>query len=340
MKISNETKVGLLAAVGIVLFFIGFSYLSGKNYFRKEDNLYAFYENIQGLSPSNPVIINGMQVGTVSATDGGTDMRKIKVTIRLTKDVNIPSNSLAIINPGLLGGKSLEIKLGTNTKYLQPGDTLLTAGSAGMIDDVLKTLDPVLYEVRNAVKSLDSVLHIVGTTFDPNTKNNIKEMVGNLNTTTASLAISSTYMEKFLDPNAGHLAKLMNNLNGFTANLVAQNAKVNSIMANADKASAHFAAIDVQPTMKKLDAAATELQENLRMIEKKINSSDGSLGLLINDKKLYNNLTNTSNKLNILLDDIRVHPKRYINIAVFGKKDKSTPLTAPLQDDSVSIILK
>ncbi len=338
MKISNETKIGLLAVVGIALFYIGYNYLRGKGVFKHEDNLYAFYENIQGLSPSNPVIINGMQIGTVSSTDGGADMRNIKVTIRLTKDVNIPSNSVAIINPGLLGGKSLEIKLGTNTKYLKPGDTLLTAGSAGMIDDVLKTLDPVLYEVRNAVKSLDSVLNIIGTTFDPTTKNNIKQTMANLNATTASFAVSSVSLEKFLDPQAGHFAKLMNNMNAFTANLVSQNQKISTIMANTEKATGNLAAIDLQPTLKKLDATVNDLKAGIA----KINSTEGSIGALLNDKKLYNNLTSTSNKINILLDDIRVHPKRYIpNISLIGgKKDKSSPLTAPLQDDSATIILK
>lgn len=343
MKINNETKIGLLAAAGILLFFIGFNYLKGKKIFSKEENLYAIYENIQGLTPSNPVVVNGMQIGTISATDGGDSMTKIKVTIRLTKDIKIPDNSLAIINAGLLGGKSLEIKLGNSSRYLKPGDTLLTAGSGGITDEVLRTLDPVLFEVRNAVKSLDSVLHIIGSTFDPNTKNNIKEMVANLNTTSGSLAIASRSLAGFMDPNSGKLSKLMNNveeftvkLNSFTSNLIAQNSKINGIMSNAEKATAHFAAIDVQPTLKKLDETVNDMKASIA----KINSKEGSLGLLINDKKLYNNLANTGNKINILLDDIRLHPKRYINFSVFGKKDKSTPLTAPLQDDSVSIILR
>jgi phospholipid/cholesterol/gamma-HCH transport system substrate-binding protein len=343
MKINNETKIGILALVGILALYFGFNFLKGKKIFSNEENLYAFYENIQGLTPSNPVIINGMQIGTVSSTDGGTDMRKIKVTIRLTKDVKIPDNSLAIINPGLLGGKSMEIKLGNSKNYLEGGDTLLTAGSEGIAGEFLKTLDPVLYEVRNAVKSLDSVLHIIGTTFDPATKNNIKQIVANMNYMSASLAVTSSHLERFMDPNVGHFARLMTNMNSFTGNLAAQNQKITTIMANADKtmananvASARFAAIDLQPTLRKLDQTVTDLQAGLA----KINSTEGSVGLLLNDKKLYNNLTATSNKINILLDDIRLHPKRYINFSVFGKKDNSTPLTAPLQDDSVTIILK
>ncbi len=336
MKINNETKIGILAIAGIVVLVLGFNYLKGKKIFTKEKNLYAFYENIQGLSPSNPVVINGMRIGTISSTDGEKDMRRIKVTIRLTKDVNIPKNSLAIINPTLLGSISLEIKLGNSPNMLQLGDTLLTSLSGGAFDEALKLLDPVLYEVRNAVRSLDSVLHIISTTFDPNTKNNVRAIVANLNTTTASFAVTAVSLEKLLDPQSGVLAKMLNNANEFSGTLVAQNQKMNNIMSNAEKASSNLAGLDFQKTLTKLDDAVNDVKAGIG----KINSTEGSLGLLLNDKKLYNNLANTSNKINILLDDLRTHPKRYLNFSVFGKKDNSIPLTAPLQDDSVTIILK
>lgn len=336
MKINNETKIGILAVVGIVVLVLGYNYLKGKKVFSNEKNLYAFYEDIKGLTASNPVVINGMRIGTISATDGGKDMRRIKVTIRLTKDVEIPDNSLAIINPSLLGSISLEIKLGNSPRILQPGDTLLTSLSGGAFDDALKMLDPVLYEVRNAVRSLDSVLHIIGTTFDPNTKNNIREIVANLNATTASFSVSAVSLQKLLDPQSGQLAKMLNNANAFSSNLVAQNQKFNNIMTNAEKASSNFAGLDFQKTLTKLDEAVNDVKAGVA----KINSTDGSLGLLLNDKKLYNNLTSTSNKINILLDDLRMHPRRYLNFSVFGKKDNSDPLTAPLQDDSLTIILK
>jgi phospholipid/cholesterol/gamma-HCH transport system substrate-binding protein len=125
----------------------------------------------------------------------------------------------------------------------------------------------------------------------------------------------------------------LQNVNAFTANLNANNEKLNGILSNTQKATANFASIDLKPTLDTLNAAVRNFKEG----SAKINSKDGSLGLLLNDKKLYNNLEETSNKINILIDDIRVHPRRYVNISVFGKKDKGNYLSAPLIDDTIKV---
>ncbi len=334
MKISNETKIGLLAILGVVLLFFGFNYLKGKSLFKKETHIYAVYQNVQGLAKSNSVIINGLQVGSIANLDGGKDMREIVVTVNLTKNVNIPTNSLAVINPNLLGNPVLEIQLGNSSDYLKSGDTLITSLSGGAFDEALKLINPVLYEVRNAVKSLDSVLQIVTGVFDPNTKNNLRGIVENLNKTTASFSISASSLQQLLNNQTGALAHTLDNVNAFTANLNSNNDKLNDILGNAQKASAKFAEIDLKQTLDTLNAAV----ENFKKGSEKINSKDGSLGLLLNDKKLYENLESTTNKINILLDDIRVHPKRYVNISVFGKKDKGDYITAPLIDDTLKVV--
>jgi phospholipid/cholesterol/gamma-HCH transport system substrate-binding protein len=334
MKISNETKIGVLAVVAIALLVIGFNFLKGKNLFKKNENIYAVYTDVQGLAKSNPVVINGLQIGRISNLDGGKDMKRIVVTVSLFKDVNIPSNSLAVINPNLLGSPTLEIQLGNAATYLKSGDTLLTTMSGGAFDEALKIINPVLYEVRNAVKSLDSVLHIVTGVFDPTTKNNIKGIVANLNATTASFAISATSLQQMMDIQNGVLSKSLENVNSFTSNLNSNNEKLNDILTNAQKASATLAAINVQNTLDTLNIAVN----NFKMGSQKINSKDGSLGLLLNDKTLYNNLEATANKLNILLDDIRVHPRRYVNVSIFSKKDKGNYITAPLIDDTLKVV--
>lgn len=336
MKINNETKIGILAAVGIALLVFGFNFLKGKDLLKKEKHIYAKFEDIINLGKSGPVVINGLQVGTVSDLDGGKDMKIIVVTIRLTKDINIPSNSTAVINPNLLGTTSLEIKLGTSTTYIKPGDTLQTIQSGGALDEAMKAFNPVLYEVKNATHSLDSVLRIVGNVFDPNTKNDIRSIISNLRTVTGSFIVSADHMKVLLDPQNGSLAKTLENAHTFSNNLVANNAKINDLLANADKASAKFASLDLQSTLSKLDSAINEMKAGVA----KINSNKGSLGLLLNDTKLYDNLAATSNKINILIDDIRVHPKRYVNISVFGKKDKGNYITSPLQDDTIKVPLK
>lgn len=333
MKINNETKIGLLAVVGILALILGFNFLKGKSFFKNEKYVYAVFEDIQGLGNSNPVVINGLQIGHISDLDGGKMLKRIVVKVELTKDVLIPSNSLAVINPSLLGSVSLEIKLGNANTYLKNGDTVLTTLSGGAFDEALKMINPVLYEVRNAVKSLDSVLHIVTGVFDPTTKNNIKGVIENLNTVTRSFTVSAGYLEMLMNTQTGALAKALENTNTFTNNLAANNGKLNSIMSNAEIASGKIAAIDLQHTLNTLDSAAQQLKAGIA----KMNSNNGSLGLLINDTKLYDNLSATSNKINILLDDIRVHPKRYLTISVFGKKDKGDYITAPLIDDTLKL---
>jgi len=336
MKINNETKIGIMAVVGIALLALGFNFLRGKSLFKKEKHIYAVYQDVQTLAKSNPVIINGVQIGRVESVDGGKDMRRIVVTVNLTKDVNIPDNSLAVINPNLLGSPSLEIQLGNSSTYLKNNDTLLTTLSSGAFDEALKIINPVLYEVRNAVKSLDSVMHVVTGVFDPSTKNNIKGIISNLNTTTASFALSAASLQELLNTQNGALSSSLRNVSDFTANLNSNNRKLDSILENARAASQKFAEIDLKNTLDTLNAAVA----NFKRSSDKINSKDGSIGLLLNDTKLYDNLESTSNKLNILIDDIRVHPKRYVNISVFGKKDRGEYITAPLIDDTLKVVKK
>lgn len=336
MKINNETKIGVMAVVGIALLVFGFNFLKGTSLFKKTNHIYAVYQDVQGLAKSNPVVINGLQIGRIENLDGGKDMKRIVVTVSLIKDVNIPSNSLAVINPNLLGSPTLEIQLGSSSKYLKSGDTLQTTMSAGAFDEALKIINPVLYEVRNSVKSLDSVLHVITGVFDPAAKSNIKGIIANLNATTASFALSAVSLQEILNTQNGALSHTLNNVSAFTANLNSNNQKLDSILENAKVASQKFADIDLKKTLDTLNEAVIDFRQGAA----KINSKDGSLGLLLNDKKLYENLESTTNKINILLDDIRVHPKRYVNFSVFGKKDKGEYITAPLVDDSLKAAKK
>lgn len=333
MKINNETKIGVLAIVGIALLAIGFNFLKGSSLFRENKNIYAVYQDVQGLVKSNPVVINGLQVGRIEKLDGGKDMKRIVVTVSLTKDINIPSNSLAVINPNLLGSPTLEIQLGNAGNYLKNGDTLLTTLSGGAFDEAMKLINPVLYEVKNAVKSLDSVLTTITGVFDTRAKNDIKSMLSNLNLVTASFVVTSGSIQKLMDSQNGALAQSLNNMNTFTSNLNSNNQRLDSILENAKVFSGKLSAIDLAKTLDTLNVAIN----NFKAGTEKINSKDGSLGLLLNDKTLYNNLAATSSKINILLDDIRVHPRRYVNFSVFGKKDKGNYITAPLSDDTLKV---
>lgn len=331
MTISNEMKIGIMAVVGIVLLVLGFNFLKGKNLFTKKRLIYAKYQDVQGLAKANPVVINGLQVGRIEDLDGGKAMKQIVVTISLNKDVNIPDNSLAVINPSILGGSAtLEIQLGNSANYLKYGDTIMTSLSGGAFDQALKAINPVLYEMRLAVKALDSTLQIINSVIDPTAKKNLRSMIANLNTTTASFTVSSASLQKILNTQTGALAATLENMKKFTGNLNSNNQKLDSIFDNAKIISAKLAEMDFKKTLDTLNVVL----DNFKTASEKINSKDGSIGLLLNDTKLYDNLQSTANKLNILLDDIRVHPRRYVNVSVFGKKDKGNYITAPLKDDT------
>jgi len=328
MKISNETKVGALTAIAITLLILGFNFLKGKNLTVKTMRFYAVFGNIKGLATSNAVMINGKQVGTVYSTDGGDDMRRIIVVLSMAHTLNIPDNSVAVITPSLLGTTSVEIKLGNSTVFKKDGDTLTSMATSGMFDEALQKVDPVLLEVKNAVRSLDSVLLTVNGVFDPNTKNNIREVMANLNKTTATLAISAASLQILLNTQTGALAKTLDNVSSFTGGLKNNNAKIDQTLTNLETTTAKFSRLDVEKTLATLDGTVNELKNTIS----NLNSDKGTLGLLMNDSKLYNNLNATSNKLNLLLDDVRIHPKRYINVSVFGRKDKNGPLLVPVPD--------
>lgn len=328
MTISNETKVGALTAVSIVLLILGFNFLKGTPLFNTNDTYYALFDDIQGLANSNPVVINGKQVGTVSKTDGGKDMRRIVVHLHMMEEVKIPNDATAVINKSLLGNVQVEIKLGQSTTYLKNKDTLKTMDAPDLFGDALKKIDPVLYTVTGAVRSLDSLLKNVNTVLDANTKENVKLMMANLNTTTANLALSSAALQQMLDTKNGAITGTMKNLENISSNFKNNNDKINQTLTNVEKATGQFAQLDLATTLTELNTTLT----NVKTLMEKAGSKDGSLGLLMNDTRLYNNLNATTNKLNLLLDDFRLHPKRYVNVSVFGKKDKSKPLETPLPD--------
>jgi len=328
VKISNETKVGAITVVSVALLILGFNFLKGKKLWSKDTMITGKYGNVQGLQNSNPVIINGLQVGTVYKIRTDKDMRDILVDINITKDIDIPKNSIAIIKANPIGTTSIEIKLGDATENLKNKDIILTETSGGIFDDVLKKVDPVLYEVRKAVSSVDTLLGNFNNILDPNARGNIAEVLANLNKVTASMVTSTASLNGLLNSQTGALPKSLNNVSAITGNFANNNDKINNVMSNLDKTTAKFADINVKKTLDTLDRAINDLKNMIG----KFNNNNGTLGKLLNDPTMYQNLASSGNKLNLLLDDIRVNPKRYINVSVFGKKQNNNPLLVPLPD--------
>lgn len=321
MTISNETKIGALAAVAITLLVLGFNFLKGKNMFNRKHEIYAVFKKVEGLSSSDAVKINGLDVGKVyEINEVDPDLSGIVVTINLTKEVSIPDDSYGIINASPLGSTSLNIVKGSSANLLKEGDTLRTVVSGGLLDDLKSSVNPTLNKVNGTLTSLDSLVEVIGGTLDPATRKHMQAMIANLEA-------SSKALNAMMAAN-GSIGKTMANMNAITANLSNNKDTINRILGNVETATQRFAELDLTPTLTKLQQTADQLNATLA----KINSGDGSLGLLMNDKKLYNNLNATANSMNVLLQDFRLHPKRYVSFSVFGKKDKSEPLTKPLED--------
>jgi phospholipid/cholesterol/gamma-HCH transport system substrate-binding protein len=327
MKVSNETKVGALTAIAIVLMILGFNFLKGKTMFKTGNFIYAEYPDAKNLMVSNPVYINGYQVGSVyelESTDA--NLKSIRVAIKLKSDYNIPNNSIATIASNPLGSPSIKITLGNSTTFLKSGEKINTANDLGLFGELTSKLGPVADQLQNTTKTLDSVLRNINSVFDANAKSNLQGVIANMNQLTIGLMASGASIQEMLNKQSGSIAQTMNNLNSFSKNLADNNDKISGTLNNLEKTTGNLTKADVEGSMNKLKSALDKVNG---LIEK-ASSNQGSLGLLMNDKALYNNLTNTVRSANILLDDLRTHPKRYVSISVFGKKDKSEPLKAPL----------
>ncbi len=322
MKISNETKIGALAAISIAVLILGFNYLKGKKLFDDSTKIYAVFGKVDGLAVSNPVSINGLQIGKVSSLhEKDKNLSGIIVAIDLIKDINIPNNSLVFVNKELLGSPSLVIKMGNSKVYLHNGDTVQSTYKPDVFENVQSSINPAINNLNSAIQSLEVLIANVNSMFDPNTKNNFQTVIANL-------AASSASVRNMLNTQTGMFAQTMGNLNTFTSNLNKNNEALNRTVSNLETTTAKLAKADIEKVIQSLQATANNLNE----VTNKINSKDGSVGLLLNDKKLYTNLENSTRSLNILLDDLRVNPKRYVNISLIGRKNKGGYLEAPLND--------
>jgi phospholipid/cholesterol/gamma-HCH transport system substrate-binding protein len=326
MKISNETKIGALTSISIVLLILGFNFLKGKDLFSHSKKIYAVFKNVEGLELSNTVSIKGLNVGNVyaiKATDKNID--GILVTISMKQDVNIPKNSVAYINAGIINSSNIIIQKGDATEYLEDKDTLQTMNKGSILSDVQGSLNPVLKTLNSTLGSLDSLIQTVGSMFNPNVKNNFSTLFANL-------ARSSASLQNMLNDRTSSLAHTMIHLDSFTNNLASNNQRITGTLDNLEKTTGKLANAKIDETLQSAQEAMNSLKDAIN----KVNSTNGTIGLMLNDKKLYQNLENTTRSLNILLDDLRMHPKRYVNISVFGSKDKKGPLMTPLNDTTAN----
>lgn len=314
MKISNETKIGALTVIAVALLVIGFNLLKGNDLFSRSKTLYVVYDNVSGLAPANPVEVNGLKIGSVNGlevSDG--DVNKIRVKLTIQPGVEIPQNSVArIVSADLLGSKAIVIDFGNASEYLQDDDTLQAAPGSSLASNLMSDLKPLSGKIQNTLVSLDTVLNDFHASLNNETRNNLQSSIAELNTTMKNLSAVSRQLDK-----------LIKTLNTFAGNLTSNNDTINQILGNTRKISADIAASDLEGTIQEMHSTIEKLGDVLA----KADSSGGSLGLLLNDKALYENLESSTRNLNLLMEDLRLNPHRYVHFSLFGKKNKAQPLS-------------
>jgi phospholipid/cholesterol/gamma-HCH transport system substrate-binding protein len=329
MKVSNETKVGALTIIAITLIILGFNFLKGKTIFKSGNFIYAKYTDTKGLIVSNPVFVNGFQVGSVFEIENqSADLSHIVVSIKLNGNYEIPANSIATIQDNPLGTNSISIVLGDGKTFLKSEDTIKTAPAASLLGDLMNTLSPIGEQTKKTITALEKVLTNINTVLNEQNKANFQTILANLSATTENLNKSMASIEGMLQKQNGSISQTADNLSSFTKNLSDNNKKINNIISNLDTASKQIKDADLTKTIQSIQEAVSELSTTLH----KLNTGEGTAAKLLNDPAIYTQLQGTIKSINTLVDDVKMHPKRYVNVSVFGKKDKSKPLTKPLAD--------
>lgn len=313
MKISNETKVGALTSVAIAILFIGYSFLKGNNVFSSENTFYTEYDNVDGLTISKPVLVSGFQIGRVSKLTLLPN-GKIKTEFKINDDYEIPSNTVAqIVSADLLGSKAIVFELGNSTTMARDGDPLLSDVQANLMEKV----EPLQKKIENLVVKLDSVLSGVNSVLDANFQRDFKSSVQSISISLKNLEKITGDVDGLMGSERSRLSNIMSNLESITNNFKNNNEKINSILANLDNLSDDLSKTEIKATVDN----ANQAMKDFAAITTKINNGEGSLGLLIKDEKLYNNLNNASQNLDQLVEDLKNNPGKYLKISIFGKKD-------------------
>jgi phospholipid/cholesterol/gamma-HCH transport system substrate-binding protein len=314
MKFSKEARIGLLVSISLLILFAGFYFLKGANLFSGENQYYAYYDNVQGLQPSSAVQVKGLSVGRVANIElNGND--KVKVTIAVSNDIKVTKGSIAkIASADLLGSKVLSLELMQGTEEVEDGATIPGAIEGGIIDNISVEITPLIRDVRHMVTVLDTVLVGVNSMLGPDTRARLEHSVANLDVTMQNFSQLSAKLNR----ESEQLASIIRNANSITDNLAKNNQQVSNILTNTDNITNQLSKAPLEQTLRELNGTMAQLQG----IMAKVNNNEGSLGMMVNDKDLYNNLSQAMKTLDALMADLNAHPSRYINVTIFGRKNK------------------
>jgi phospholipid/cholesterol/gamma-HCH transport system substrate-binding protein len=310
-KISNEVKVGTVALLTIVIFIWLYNFLKGKDFLTSSANYYTIYNKTGGLAESSPVEINGHKVGVVKSIDFvDATTGKLIVVFSVEKDFKLPRNTVAEIVPvSLLGGMKVQFVYGNGPGFYSQGDTIPGRLAESLMDKVESELLPVKDKVTNLVVALDSLIISINSIIDADLKENLGKTIYNLNGTTASL-------NNILKAKEEELKSTLENVNKFTKMLSDNSENMGGTFNNLKAITDTLAAADIYTTVSNLKSSL----EKATVLMNKLNSGKGTAGQLLTSDSLYLNLNKSIESLNLLFQDMKANPKRYVHFSLFGKK--------------------
>ncbi|MBO7553119.1 MAG: MCE family protein [Bacteroidaceae bacterium] len=300
MRITKEIKIGLAGVVALALLVIGINYFKGVNLFQSTASYYIKFTDINGLAKSSPIFADGYRVGVVSDINYDyANAGNVVVRIDVDPSLRIPKGSTAELTSDFLGAVRMSLLLANNPREKQiPGDTINGSVNAGLMGKAANMVP----QLEQMLPKLDSILIALNTLLNNPT---IPATLQNVESLTASLNANSRQLESLMKNEVPQLTS-----------------KLNEIGDNFAVISANLKEIDYATTMNKVDATLA----NVKSITDKLEQNDNTVGLLLNDPTLYNNLTETTANAANLLEDLQRHPKRYVHFSIFGKKDKTNEL--------------
>ncbi len=314
MKISNETKIGALTAVAISILILGYSFLRGNDLFSGSNRFYAIYKSVDGLSVSKPVLVNGFPIGHISKMQLDADGRTT-VEFKIESQYKVPVNTLAkLVSTDLLGSKAIVFELGDSKQYAENKDTL----RADIQGSLAESLQPIQTKAENLITKLDSSLASINKILNPAFQKNVDRSFASIANSLQTLESTTKKIDNLVGMQSAHINSILANADAVSGNLKTSTGHLTNIASNFEKTSNDIANSNIKQTLDNANKAVADLQATIS----KINTSQGSLGLLMNDDKLYKNLQDASNNLNLLFLDLKANPKRYVHFSVFGGGDK------------------
>jgi phospholipid/cholesterol/gamma-HCH transport system substrate-binding protein len=329
LKISKEIKTGVIAILAIGLLIAGINFLKGNSFFGGDEVYYAYFPNTGGTSVAGNVMVNGVIVGKITnieLTNEKDSLRKVKITFNIQqKGFQIPKGSVIEAGAIDLFSKGIIIHPSTDPSkgYFSLGASIQGIVNVDITTQVKAYADPLVKKVQTALTSIDNMITNLTAFWDNTATSEIKGSFKELKTAIHNLGLVATQVESMVAEERVKFSKIMSNVESISANLKKSNDQVNAIIGNAKVFSDEL----VSSNYKEVINNASSTLKSLNSMLEKIQKGDGTLGKLLNDQKMYNDLLETNKELQNLVNDLQIHPERYIHFSILGAKTKGVPLT-------------